>query len=50
MNFVIPFILPLGADTDYRNGFTGCIRSLLLNGRHIDLRSYAEKGLYGNSF
>lgn len=39
--------LVLGATTDYRDGFTGCIRSLLLNGRHVDLRSYAEKGLYG---
>ncbi|XP_054280158.1 neurexin-4 [Macrosteles quadrilineatus] len=39
--------LVLGATTDYRDGFTGCIRALLLNGRHVDLMSYAKKGLYG---
>jgi len=37
----------VGATTDYRDGFVGCIRSLLLNGQLQDLRSYARRGLYG---
>ncbi|CAG9837466.1 unnamed protein product [Diabrotica balteata] len=37
----------IGASTDYRDGFTGCIRALLINGLHIDLRQYARMGLYG---
>ncbi|XP_049770774.1 neurexin-4 isoform X2 [Schistocerca cancellata] len=41
--------LVVGASVDYRDGFTGCIRALLLNGQRVDLRSYAEKGLYGVS-
>ncbi|XP_030764634.1 neurexin-4 isoform X2 [Sitophilus oryzae] len=41
--------LIIGASTDYRDGFTGCIRALLINGQHIDLRSYARRGLYGIS-
>lgn len=41
------FVFVSGANTDYRDGFTGCIRALLLNGRHVDLVSYAKKGLYG---
>ncbi|XP_065156246.1 neurexin-4 isoform X1 [Atheta coriaria] len=41
--------LMLGATTDYRDGFTGCIRSFLINGVHVDLRSYARRGLYGIS-
>ncbi|KAG8313696.1 biological adhesion [Homalodisca vitripennis] len=39
--------LVIGANVEYRDGFTGCIRALLLNGRHVDLMSYAKKGLYG---
>lgn len=39
----------LGATIDYRDGFVGCIRALLLNGILTDLRSYARKGLYGIS-
>ncbi|CAG9853678.1 unnamed protein product [Phyllotreta striolata] len=39
----------IGASTDYRDGFTGCIRALLINGLHIDLRQYARMGLYGVS-
>lgn len=38
-----------GATIDYRDGFVGCIRALLLNGQLIDLKSYARRGLYGVS-
>ncbi|KAJ8950685.1 hypothetical protein NQ318_012765 [Aromia moschata] len=41
--------LVLGASTDYRDGFTGCVRALLMNGQHVDLRSYARRGVYGVS-
>ncbi|XP_015588334.1 neurexin-4 isoform X2 [Cephus cinctus] len=39
----------VGATTDYRDGFVGCIRALLLNGQLQDLRSHARRGLYGIS-
>ncbi|EFN81641.1 Neurexin-4 [Harpegnathos saltator] len=39
--------LVVGATTDYRDGYVGCIRSLLLNGQLQDLRSHARRGLYG---
>lgn len=39
----------LGASSDEQNGFIGCMRAFMLNGQLIDLRSYAEKGLYGIS-
>lgn len=39
--------LVVGAATDYRDGYVGCIRALLLNGQLQDLRSYARRGLYG---
>lgn len=39
----------IGATIDYRDGFVGCIRALLLNGQLIDLKSYARRGLYGVS-
>ncbi|XP_065089213.1 neurexin-4 isoform X1 [Ochlerotatus camptorhynchus] len=39
--------LVLGASIDYRDGFVGCLRAFLLNGNHVDLRSYAERKLYG---
>lgn len=39
----------LGAAFDYRDGYVGCIRALLLNGQMVDLRSRAEQGLYGIS-
>lgn len=39
--------LSLGATIDYRDGFTGCMRALLLNGILVDLRKEANKGLYG---
>jgi hypothetical protein len=34
---------------DYRDGYVGCIRALLLNGQLVDLLGYAERGrgLYG---
>lgn len=43
-----PFVL--GASVDYRDGFVGCIRALLLNGRPQDLRGYAERGSDLNSY
>lgn len=39
----------IGATIDYRDGFVGCMRALLLNGQLIDLKSYARRGLYGVS-
>ncbi|CAH1134406.1 unnamed protein product [Ceutorhynchus assimilis] len=39
--------LVIGASADYRDGFTGCMRALLINGKHVDLREYARRGLYG---
>ncbi|XP_063906965.1 neurexin-4 isoform X1 [Zophobas morio] len=39
--------LVIGASLEYRDGFTGCIRALLINGQHVDLASYARRGLYG---
>lgn len=36
----------IGATIDYRDGFTGCIRAMLLNGQPANLRSYANH-LYG---
>ncbi|XP_031832226.1 neurexin-4 isoform X3 [Nomia melanderi] len=41
--------LVVGATTDYRDGYVGCIRALLLNGQLQDLRSFARQGLYGVS-
>ncbi|XP_050293158.1 neurexin-4 isoform X2 [Anthonomus grandis grandis] len=41
--------LVIGASTDYRDGYTGCMRALLINGKHVDLREYARRGLYGIS-
>ncbi|XP_050545470.1 neurexin-4 isoform X2 [Daktulosphaira vitifoliae] len=42
-----PFII--GASSDEQNGFIGCMRAFMLNGQLIDLRKYAEEGLYGIS-
>lgn len=39
----------VGASVDYRDGYVGCIRALLLNGQLVDLRSHAKRGLYGVS-
>nr|NVI76536.1 neurexin IV [Cucujiformia] len=39
--------LVIGANVEYRDGFTGCIRALLINGEHIDLRGYARRGVFG---
>ena len=39
----------VGATTDYRDGYVGCVRALLLNGQLQDLRSHATRGLYGVS-
>lgn len=41
--------LSIGSSLDYRDGYVGCIRALLLNGVLVDLRSYAEKKPYGVS-
>ncbi|KYM97578.1 PREDICTED: neurexin-4 [Cyphomyrmex costatus] len=37
----------VGSTIDYKDGFVGCIRALLLNGQLQDLRGYARRGLYG---
>lgn len=37
----------LGSTVDSRDGYVGCIRGLMLNGEVVDLKSHAEKGLYG---
>ncbi|XP_059490529.1 neurexin-4 isoform X2 [Neocloeon triangulifer] len=39
--------LVIGSSVDYRDGYVGCIRALLLNGDLVDLRKYAERGIYG---
>ncbi|XP_047345060.1 neurexin-4 isoform X2 [Vespa velutina] len=41
--------LVIGATVDYRDGFVGCVRALLLNGQLQDIRSYARRGIYGIS-
>ncbi|XP_013164723.1 PREDICTED: neurexin-4 isoform X1 [Papilio xuthus] len=41
--------LALGASLERTDGFVGCVRALLLNGRPVDLVSYARRGLYGVS-
>ncbi|XP_014218966.1 neurexin-4 isoform X2 [Copidosoma floridanum] len=41
--------LVVGATTEFRDGYVGCIRSLLINGKLQDLRSHARRGLYGVS-
>jgi contactin associated protein-like 2 len=42
--------LVIGSTVDFRDGYVGCIRALLLNGELIDLRRYAERGIYGKIF
>nr|CAG4648471.1 EOG090X00DN [Polyphemus pediculus] len=39
--------LTVGASVDYRDGFVGCMRGLMVNGRHLDMRAAALVGLYG---
>ncbi|XP_046819810.1 neurexin-4 isoform X2 [Vespa crabro] len=41
--------LVIGATVDYRDGFVGCVRALLLNGQLQDIRGYARRGIYGIS-
>uniref|UniRef100_A0A8D8V989 Neurexin-4 n=2 Tax=Cacopsylla melanoneura TaxID=428564 RepID=A0A8D8V989_9HEMI len=41
--------LVIGSTVDNHDGYTGCIRALLLNGQPVDLKSYATRGLYGVS-
>ncbi|CAH2105201.1 unnamed protein product [Euphydryas editha] len=41
--------LALGAALDRKDGFVGCVRALLLNGRAVDLRAHAARGVYGVS-
>lgn len=36
--------LALGAALDGKDGFVGCLRALLLNGRPVDLRAVAQRG------
>lgn len=40
----------LGSTVDYRDGFVGCMRGLTLNGRVMDLKSAADRGLYGKIY
>ncbi|GAB6032060.1 hypothetical protein CHUAL_010426 [Chamberlinius hualienensis] len=37
----------VGATVDYRDGFVGCMRALMLNGRPIEMNELAKRGLYG---
>lgn len=41
--------LVIGATTEYRDGYVGCIRALLLNGKMVDLKEHSKRGLYGIS-
>ncbi|CAH0407172.1 unnamed protein product [Chilo suppressalis] len=41
--------LVVGAALDRSDGFVGCIRALLLNGRPVRLRALASRGMYGIS-
>lgn len=36
--------LVLGAALDHKDGFVGCMRALLLNGKAVDLRAHARRG------
>nr|CAG4643694.1 EOG090X00DN [Lepidurus arcticus] len=44
MHLTSPFVV--GSTVDYKDGFVGCMRGLMLNGRHMDMRSAALRGLY----
>jgi contactin associated protein-like 2 len=37
----------VGSSTDYRDGYVGCLRSLLVNGVMFDLKMAASKNTYG---
>lgn len=39
--------LVIGASVDLRDGFVGCMRGLMVNGRHLDMRAAALANLYG---
>lgn len=39
----------VGATIKNQDGFVGCIRAFLLNGKLVDLKSYAHRSLYGLS-
>lgn len=41
--------LVIGASVDYREGYVGCIRAFMLNGKMVDLLSISQKGHYGIS-
>ena len=41
--------LVIGASVDYKEGFVGCMRAFLINGKLVDLKRRAEEGLYGIS-
>ena len=40
-----------GASVDYRDGYVGCMRALMVNGKTMDLRGVVERGevTYGMS-
>lgn len=37
----------VGATEDYKEGYVGCMRSLLINGQFIDIYKFAKAGTYG---
>ncbi|KAJ6223266.1 hypothetical protein RDWZM_001811 [Blomia tropicalis] len=39
----------IGATTEYREGFLGCMRALMINGQQVELVKYAKQGFYGIS-
>lgn len=39
----------IGATTEYREGFLGCMRALMINGVQVELVKYARQGFYGIS-
>lgn len=39
----------IGATTEYREGFVGCMRAFIINGRPLELTVYAKQRFYGIS-
>ncbi|XP_064472302.1 neurexin-4-like isoform X2 [Ornithodoros turicata] len=47
LNLTSPLVI--GATVDYKEGFVGCLRGLMVNGKVVDLLSAVRQGLYGIS-
>lgn len=47
LNLTSPLVI--GATVDYKEGFVGCLRALMVNGKVIDLMGAVRGGLYGIS-